>query len=93
MNNLNIVRTGNVVGIVSIVFFLLCMGWGVVLVDPAPRELHLNILRITYPGFSMSFVGAIIGVVETFVYGWALGAVFAWLCNKMCVLGSKGTGQ
>ena len=85
MNNLNITKTGNVVGVISLVFFLFCMAWGAVLSDPILQELHVNILRITYPGFAMSFIGAIIGIVEAFIYGWVFGALFAWLCKKACI--------
>lgn len=86
MKYLDTYKVGNVVGIISTVFFLLCMGWGAVLTDPVLIELHLNILRITYPGFAMSFVGALIGVVEAYIYGWVLGVLFVWLCKKTCVL-------
>ena len=87
MNHLNSVKTGNALGIISVVFFFLCIAWGLLLSDPALKELHLNILRIAYPGFTMSVVGAIIGIVEAFAYGWVFGALFAWLCRKMCVSG------
>lgn len=89
MNNLNITKTGNVVGLVSVAFFLLCMVWGVLLTSPELKELHLNILRIAYPGFAMSAWGAVLGAVEAFVYGWAFGALFAFLCRKMCVSEGK----
>ncbi|MCP6726657.1 MAG: hypothetical protein KJI69_01275 [Patescibacteria group bacterium] len=85
MNNLNITKTGNVVGILSTVFFLFCMAWGLILTAPELKELHLNILRIVYPGFSMSIIGATAGIVASFIYGWLFGALFAWLCNKICI--------
>lgn len=86
---LHIKRTGNVVGIISVVFFLLCMWWGLLFTDPVLRDLHANLLRIAYPGFTMSVAGAGIGVVESFGYGWVLGAFFAWLCNSICVSEEK----
>ena len=85
MNNLNTVKTGHVAGILSVAFFALCMLWGFVLSDPTLKELHLNILRIAYPGFGMSLVGFLIGAVEAFIYGWVFGALLAWLCRKMCI--------
>jgi len=85
MNHLNITKTGNVVGLISVAFFFLCMAWGVVLTDPALKELHTNILRIAYPGFGMSFAGAVIGTIWAFVYGWFFGALLAWLCKKICI--------
>lgn len=85
MNNLNIIKTGNVFGILSVVFFLLCMAWGFILTAPELKELHLNILRIVYPGFAMSIIGATVGIVASFIYGWFFGALFAWLCRKVCI--------
>lgn len=85
MNNLHITKTGSVVGIISVAFFVICAAWGIVLIEPTLKELHVNILRIAYPGFSMSFVGVMIGIVEAFIYGWLLGALFAWLCKIVCV--------
>ncbi len=85
MNHLNIKKTGNVIGIVSVAFFFLCMAWGLVLVDPTLKELHANALRIAYPGFSMSLAGAAIGAIWAFIYGWFFGAFFAWLCRKICI--------
>ena len=90
MNRLNVVKTGNVVGILSVVFFGFCMAWGLVLVGPELKELHLNILRVVFPGFSMSIAGAFIGAIEAFVYGWFFGALFAWLCRVMCVVDERG---
>ncbi len=85
MNHLNITKSGNVLGIISIAFFLICMAWGLALTSPTLKELHENILRIAYPGFSMSFAGATIGIIWAFIYGWLLGALFAWLCRKICI--------
>ncbi len=85
MNRLNAVRTGNMLGIVSAIFFLACMAWGFLFSDPVLQELHLNLLRLVYPGFTMSFVGAVIGIIEAFIYGWLFGVLFAWLCKVACV--------
>ncbi len=85
MNRLNVVRTGNVLGIISAAFFLACMVWGFLFSDPVLQELHLNLLRLVYPGFTMSLAGGVIGIVEAFVYGWLLGVLFAWLCRIACV--------
>jgi hypothetical protein len=85
MNNLSIKKTGNLIGILSVVFFVLCMFWGILLTDPVLKELHVNILRIVFPGFTMSFIGTVIGTVESFIYGWVFGVLLAWLCRKICV--------
>ena len=85
MNHINITKTGNVVGIISIAFFLLCLIWGVILTDPVLKELHTNIIRITYPGFTISIGGVIIGLIEAFIYGWLFGVLSSWLCKKICI--------
>lgn len=82
MKTFNFVKTGNVVGIISIVFFLLCMIWGTIFTDPILKELHQNILKIMYPGFVMTLTGIIIAIIEAFIYGWILGALFNWLYQK-----------
>lgn len=89
MNNLNVMRTGVVVGGLSVAFFLLCMAWGAFLSSPELKEFHLNLLRVAYPGFAMSVWGAVIGAVEAFVYGWVFGALFAFLCRTVCVSEEK----
>ncbi|XKT74804.1 MAG: hypothetical protein ACJKTH_01830 [Patescibacteria group bacterium UBA2163] len=83
MNHLRITQTGTIVGILSVVFFFLCMAWGLMLTDPILKELHVNLLRIALPGFSMSLVGFIIGAIESFIYGWVFGALFSFLHKKM----------
>ena len=83
MNHLRTTQTGTIVGILSVVFFLLCMAWGLLLTDPVLKELHVNLLRIALPGFSMSLIGFIIGAVESFIYGWIFGALFSLLHKKM----------
>lgn len=85
MKNLNINKTGYVLGIISVVFYLICSFWGGLLTSPALQELHWSLLQLVYPGFAFTVSGYIIGLVEAFVYGWIFGALFAWLCEKVCV--------
>ena len=85
MNKLHIYKTGNVLGILSVVFFGLCMFWGVLITDPALKTLHLNLLKIAYPGFTLDIIGVLIGIAWAYAYGWLFGALFAWLCRKVCI--------
>jgi uncharacterized protein YacL len=82
-----IIKIGNVVGIISTVFFLFCITWGLILTDAVLVELHRNILRVAYPGFSMSFVGIIICIILAFIYGWFFGSFFVLLCKKFSIYG------
>ena len=84
MRHLNINRIGYVVGLLLVAFYLVCTAWGVLLSAPALKELHFQLLQLTFPGFAFTIVGYSIGLVEAFVYGWAFGALFAWLHRKIC---------
>jgi len=85
MNNLSIKKIGNIVGIASLAFFFLCIVWGVFIVSPDLKELHYNLVLITYPGFSFGLIGILIGAVEAYVYGLIIGAFFGFLCKKFSV--------
>jgi|GEM_PF-1349060 len=89
MKNLNINKTGCVFGIISLLFFFVCTLWGGVISNPALKELHFALVQIAYPGFAFTLAGYLIGLLEAFVYGWVIGALFAWLCKKLCVSNCK----
>ncbi len=78
-------RTGWVGAGLFVAFFALCMLWGLLLTEPALKELHQNILKIAYPGFSFSAVGMLIGLIESVAYGFFFGVLFVWLCKVCCV--------
>ncbi len=42
---------------------------------------HLILLDKFFFGYSISFLGAIIGLIYAFIYGAILGALFAWIHN------------
>jgi len=85
MNKSNLNKTGYVVGIISVLFYLVCSFWGGLFVAPALKALHLSLLQLTYPGFAFTISGYLIGLVEAFIYGWVIGVLFVWLCKKLCV--------
>ncbi len=84
MRPLNINKIGYVVGFLSVVFYLVCTAWGVLFSVPALKELHFQLLQLTFPGFAFTIVGYSIGLIEAFVYGWAIGALFALFHKKIC---------
>lgn len=45
--------------------------------------LHLNLLHIYFPGYSVSFVGACIGFVYAFIGGYAVGRTVATIYNRL----------
>jgi hypothetical protein len=44
---------------------------------------HLGLLRAYFPGYSVTFVGSLIGFVYTFVIGYGLGRVVGTVYNKL----------
>lgn len=79
MNQIKLIQTGNLIGILSVLFFFLCILWEVLLFEPNLKEFHMNLMRVMYPGFGTNLLGIIIGVVEAFMYGWIIGSLLAWL--------------
>jgi hypothetical protein len=48
---------------------------------------HLRLLAVYFPGYSVSFVGSIIGFIYLFVIGYGLGRLIGAVYNKMVQLG------
>ena len=48
--------------------------------NPGP---HLGLLRIYFPGYSVTWVGALIGFVYAFVVGYAIGRTIATIYNRL----------
>lgn len=44
----------------------------------------LVLLRGYYPGFAISYAGAVIGLFWGFVYGFVGGVIIAWLYDLFC---------
>lgn len=44
---------------------------------------HLGLLRVFFPGYSVTFVGSIIGFIYAFVLGYALGRVVGAVYNRL----------
>ncbi len=85
MEKLNVNKIGYVVGILSVLFFLVCSVWGGIFTSPTLKALHYGFLQISYPGFTFTAIGYLIGLAESFIYGWVMGALFAWLHQIVCV--------
>ena len=48
--------------------------------DPGP---HLGLVRIYFPGYSVTWVGSFIGFVYAFVVGYAIGRTVATIYNRL----------
>lgn len=51
--------------------------------DDPNRGAHLALLRIYFPGYSVSWVGSVIGFVYAFVVGYAAGRTMAIVYNRV----------
>jgi hypothetical protein len=48
---------------------------------------HLQLLRVFLPGYSVTFLGSLVGFVYLFVIGYVLGRFVGLVYNKMVELG------
>lgn len=48
--------------------------------NPGP---HLSLLRIYFPGYSVTWIGAFIGFVYAFVVGYGVGRTIATIYNRL----------
>lgn len=44
---------------------------------------HLALLRIYFPGYSVTFIGSLIGFVYAFVLGYAVGRIMGTVYNRL----------
>ena len=51
---------------------------------------HLGLLRYYFPGYSVTFVGSLIGFVYAFVLGYVVGRAVGWTYNRL-VAGFPGS--
>lgn len=44
---------------------------------------HLSMLRVFFPGYSVSWVGAFVGFIYAFVLGYGLGRIIGYVYNRL----------
>ncbi len=77
------------VGFFAVILYAACLAWQYTMVDPAVSDLHLLLLRMTFPGFQgYDALSMVWGAVLSFGYGAAASALFHSLHSDCC--GSKG---
>jgi hypothetical protein len=47
---------------------------------------HLQLLGVYFPGYSVTFIGSLIGFVYAFVLGYGIGRVIGFLYNRAAAL-------
>lgn len=50
---------------------------------------HLSLLGVYFPGYSVTFVGSLIGFIYFFVLGYAIGRVIGLVYNRMVGASSR----
>jgi hypothetical protein len=60
----------------------LATNWLVVKSGPNPGQ-HLKLLAAFFPGYSVTFVGSLIGFIYAFVLGYALGRLIGEVYNRL----------
>ena len=55
---------------------------------PNPGQ-HLRLLRAFFPGYSVTFLGSLIGFVYSFVFGYAIGRLVGTVYNTLVALGQR----
>jgi len=45
--------------------------------------MHLSLLNRYFPGYSVTFVGSLIGFVYCFVLGYIIGRTIGWIYNRL----------
>jgi hypothetical protein len=48
---------------------------------------HLQLLSIYFPGYSVTFLGSLVGFVYAFVVGYGLGRVIGFIYNRVAGVG------
>lgn len=72
------------VGLVFALVYVVCYFWGYTNNEPAVRELHLNLLKLSFLGFTgMNGLSFFLGLIQSFIWGLILAGVF-YLGYKHC---------
>ncbi|MBU1177381.1 MAG: hypothetical protein ABIG88_02555 [Patescibacteria group bacterium] len=68
-NKTNYLQQANRLGLFFIILFIICFLW--FYINPIEKELHQQLFRLTFFGFSdMSVIGFISGLVQSYVWGY-----------------------
>jgi hypothetical protein len=84
----NQVIMGLVVGLLGAFFLFLATNW-LVLLGGSRVGPHLNLLGQFFPGYSVSFIGSLIGAVYAFVIGFGTGWMTSRLYNFFVALRNR----
>lgn len=76
--NCSYIKCANRVGLFLAVLFVICFVW--YYINPAERELHQSLLKLTYIGFSgMNAVSFVLGALQTYVWGYIIVGIWKYV--------------
>ncbi|PIQ76148.1 hypothetical protein COU78_01155 [Candidatus Peregrinibacteria bacterium CG10_big_fil_rev_8_21_14_0_10_49_24] len=82
MSTFSVVQWAKGLALFSGVFFIICFFWSFALRDPVLYELHMNVLRMTFPGFSgINATSFVVGIIESIFLGLVVGWVISSSLN------------
>ena len=73
---------GVAIGAICGVGLFIATIWLVIKGGPNPGA-HLSLLAVYFPGYSVTFLGSLIGFVYAFVGGYAVGRTIATVYNRL----------
>ncbi len=76
---------GIVLGIVTGLIILVATNW-LVIKDGENVGTHLSLLSNFFIGYSVTFVGSLIGAIYGFLTGYVFGFLTAWIYNRVVIL-------
>jgi hypothetical protein len=54
---------------------------------------HLSLIRVFFPGYSVTWVGAFVGFIYAFVLGYGLGRIIGTVYNRLAFVRRSGAGE
>jgi len=72
---MNYLQQANRLGLFLISLFIICFLW--FYINPIEKELHEQLFRLTFFGFSsMNFIGFIFGLIQSYVWGYIFTGIW-----------------
>ncbi len=79
-NTINMRALGHALSLFLVISFMACIAWGIA--TPMPMHMH-DAWASLLPGFVwLTPTGFLIGLIESYLYGWWIALIFAPLYNR-----------
>lgn len=83
-------RCSHHIGLFLVVLYVLCFLW--YFVNPSSRELHVDLLRLSFLGFAgMDVMSFILGAIQSYI--WAYIGMGVWMLVGCCFKSGKECEQ